>query len=192
MYDLKQLPNQKPAEPVVMFLRRQWFAWAAIIVAFAFMIAVPTGFAIFFWDRVGVWLQHPIFGPVITMFASMYVLCLWLFSFLEFTDYYLDTWVITNDRIINIEQKGLFNRVASELHLAAVQDVTSEVYGMVGTFFDFGDVYVQTAAEHERFEFKSIDHPEKVKEIINKMVEEYKETHAKNIVAAMADGTKTI
>lgn len=192
MYHLDHLPNQKPDERVVMFLRRQWFAWAKIIVAFLFMLAVPGVIALYFWDRVAVWLAHPLLGPILTIFASIYVLSLWLFSFLEFTDYYLDTWIITNDRIINIEQKGLFNRVASELHLAAVQDVTSEVHGMIGTFFDYGDVYVQTAGEHERFEFKNIDRPEKVKETINKMVEEYKETHAKNIVSAMAEGTKTI
>ena len=192
MYHLDQLPNQKPDERIVMFLRRQWFAWAKIIAAFFFMLAVPAGIALYFWNLVDTWLAHPVLGPILTIFASMYVLSLWLFSFLEFTDYYLDTWIITNDRVINIEQRGLFNRVASELHLATVQDVTSEVRGIIGTFFDYGDVFVQTAGEQKRFEFKSIEHPEKVKEMINKMVEEYKATHAKNIVSAMAEGTKTI
>jgi len=192
MLHLDQLPNQKPGEHVVLFLRRQWFAWASIIVAFVFMTSVPAGIALFFWDRVSVWLQYPFAGPLIMIGASVYVLSLWLFSFLEFTDFYLDTWIITNDRIINIEQFGLFNRKASELHMGAVQDVTSEVAGIVGTFFDFGDVLVQTAAEHTQFVFKDVEHPEKVKETIIRLVEEYKAAHAKEVVAAVADGTKTI
>ncbi len=192
MFHLDRIPNKRPDEKVVLFLRRQWFAWAFIVVAAVFMLAVPAVIAAFFWDRVDVWLAHPTLGPAIVVLASMYVLSVWLLSFLEFTDYYLDTWVITTHRVINIEQKGLFNRVASELHLAAVQDVTSDVKGMVHTFFDYGHVLVQTAAEHTQFVFKDIDHPEKVKEVIIKLVEEDKKRHAAHVVAGVVEGTKSI
>ncbi len=192
MMHLDQLPNQKPDEKVVKFLRRQWFTWMFIIVAGVFMLAVPTLIALYFQDKLMVGLAHPILGPIIVILGSIYVLSVWLFSFLEFTDYYLDTWIITNDRIINTEQKGLFNRVASELHLASVQDVTSNVKGMIRTFFDYGDVLIQTAGEKERFIFKGIDHPEKIKETIIRVVQEYKTRHAADIVAAVAEGTKTV
>lgn len=192
MLSLDNLPNQKPGEHVVLFLRRQWFAWASIIAAFVLMMAIPAGVAAFFWDRLAVWLGHPIVGPLIMVAASVYVLSLWLFSFLEFTDFYLDTWIVTNDRIINVEQHGLFSRKASELHMGAVQDVTSGIVGIVRTFFDYGTVLVQTAAEHTQFVFKDVEHPEKVKERIIQLVEEYKAAHAKEVVAAVADGTKTI
>lgn len=192
MFHLDRLPNKRPDEKVVLFLRRQWFAWAFIIVAAVLMLAVPAVIAAIFWNRVDVWLAHPTLGPAIVVLGSMYVLSVWLFSFLEFTDYYLDTWVITTHRVINIEQKGLFNRVASELHLAAVQDVTSDVKGMVRTFFDYGHVLVQTAAEHTQFVFKDIDHPEKVKELIIKLVEEDKKRHAAHVVAGVVEGTKSI
>ncbi len=192
MFHLDSLPNQRPDEKVVLFLRRQWFAVLGIVVAALLLLGVPAGFAWFFSDRLLALLTHQTLGPVVAVVVCMYVSAVWLFSFLEFTDYYLDTWVITNERVINIEQKGLFNRVASELHLAAVQDVTSEVRGMIATFFDFGDVFVQTAAEKERFEFKNIDHPEQVKELILKLVEIDKKRHAKSVVASVLDGTKTI
>lgn len=192
MFHLDHLPNKKPDEKVVLFLRRQWFSWAGIIVAFAFMLAVPGGIAWFFWERVNDWMGHSVLGPLLVVLGSVYVLCVWLFSFLEFTDYYLDTWVITTHRVINVEQKGLFNRVASELHMAAVQDVTSDVKGMVRTFFDFGDVLVQTAAEHTKFVFKGIDHPEKVKELVIKLVEEDKKRHAAHVVAGVVEGARSI
>lgn len=192
MFRLDHLPNQRADEKVILFLRRQWFAVLAILTAAVFMLGVPAVIALYFSDRIVVLLGHPVFGPALTLVACMYVSAIWLFSFLEFTDYYLDTWIITNERVINVEQKGLFNRVASELHLTAVQDVTSEVKGMIRTFFDYGDVFVQTAAEKERFEFKGIDHPEKVKELILKLVEIDKKRHAAHVVAGVVEGTKTI
>lgn len=188
MFRLDHLPNQRPDEKVVLFLRRQWFAVLRIVVAAACLLGAPAAAVWYFSDRVSAYLAHPTVGPILAVVGCMYVSAVWLFSFLEFTDYYLDTWVITNERVISVEQKGLFNRVASELHLTAVQDVTSEVKGMIETFFDYGDVFVQTAAEKERFALRDIDHPERVKELILKLVETDKKRRASSIVASIAQG----
>ena len=192
MFHLDRLPNKRPDERVVLFLRRQWFAWASLCAAAVFMLAVPAAIGVYFWDRISAWLEHPLIGPVIVVTACIYTMSIWLICFIEFTDYYLDTWIITTHRVINIEQKGLFNRVASELHLAVVQDVTSDVKGIVRTFFDYGNVLVQTAAERTQFVFKDIEHPEKVKELIIQLVETDKKRHADRMVAGVIDGSKAI
>ena len=67
---------------------------------------------------------------------------------------------------------GLFSRVASELNLTAVQDVTSNVHGFVNTIFDYGLVEVQTAGESGRFEFKQVEHPEIIKRQIIQMADQ--------------------
>lgn len=174
MMRLDHLPNQRKDERVVLFLRRHWFALLAIVAAFILLVGVPLIAGWYFWDGFEVWLGHRIWGPLIVILGSMYFLSIWLFAFLEFTDYYLDTWIITNERIINIEQEGLFNRTASELDLAAVQDTTAEIRGILQTIFTYGQVYVQTAGEKGRFHFKNIDNPEHVKELITRLVEEDK------------------
>lgn len=174
MMRLDHLPNQRPDEHVILFLRRQWFALLAIVVAFVLLVGVPLAAGWYFLDTVEGWLAHPVIGPLLVILGSIYFLSIWLFAFLEFTDYYLDTWIITNERIINIEQQGLFNRTASELDLAAVQDTTAEIRGILQTIFTYGQVYVQTAGEKGRFHFKNIDNPERVKELITRLVEEDK------------------
>ena len=40
-------------------------------------------------------------------------------------------WIITNDRILDIEQHGLFARTVSELRLHRVQDVTAEIKALI-------------------------------------------------------------
>ncbi len=174
MMRLDHLPNQRPNEHVVLFLRRHWFAIMTIVVAFLFLVSVPLVLGWYFWSDIQQYLSHPIMGPLISIVGSMYFLSLWLFVFIEFTDYYLDTWIITNERIINIEQEGLFHRTASELDLASVQDTTAEIRGILQTVFTYGNVFVQTAGQKGRFHFKNINNPERVKEIVNKLVEEDK------------------
>lgn len=171
---LDHLPNQRPNEHVILFLRRHWFALLAIASAFFLLIGIPLIIEWFFWETITYWITHPIIGPIFVITNSLYFLSIWLFAFLEFTDYYLDTWIITNERIINIEQQGLFNRTASELDLTSVQDTTAEIRGILQTIFTYGQVYVQTAGERGRFHFKNIDNPEHVKELITRLVEEDK------------------
>ena len=86
--------------------------------------------------------------------------------FHQFVDYRLDTWIITNERIIDMQQLGLFDRVISELNINKVQDVTAEVHGQIQTFLDYGNVYIQTAGVQERFIFYSVPHPEEVARLI--------------------------
>ncbi len=174
MMRLDHLPNQRPDEHVVLFLRRHWFALLGIVSAFVLLVGIPLAVGWYYQGTLENWIAHPIIGPVFVILGSIYFLSIWLFAFLEFTDYYLDTWIITNERIINIEQEGLFNRTASELDLAAVQDTTAEIRGIIQTIFTYGQVYVQTAGEKGRFHFKNIDNPEHVKELVTRLVEEDK------------------
>jgi membrane protein YdbS with pleckstrin-like domain len=174
MMRLDHLPNQRENEKVMMFMRRHWFAIVTIIIALILLTIIPIALGLFFADLVSDWLAHDILGPITVIIASLYFLSIWLFAFLEFTDYYLDTWIVTNERIINIEQEGLFHRTASELDLAAVQDVTAEIRGILQTVFTYGNVFVQTAGSKGRFHFKNINNPEEVKEKINRLVEDDK------------------
>src|SRR3989339_1618815 len=172
MMHLDHLPNQRPGEKIQLFLRRYWLAPFEIGFYMIIFYGIPIAAAIIFFPYLEHFLQDPVLGPIIILVGSMYALGVWLFGFTEFVDYYLDVWIVTNERVLSVEQKGLFTRVASELHLSTVQDVTSEVKGMLRTVLNYGDVHIQTAAERIRFIFKGVPHPERVREQIVALVEE--------------------
>lgn len=176
MMDLKKLPNQQKHEKVVLFLRRHWFAPLTIALTFILLIVVPAGLVGYFADKQN-WFSHTTLGPLLVLAGSMYFMAVWLIASIEFTDYYLDTWIVTNERIINIEQIGLFHRHASEMHLASIQDITSDAEGFLHTMFNYGQVNIQTAAEEKRFNFKDVPFPDQVKDTILKLVEEDKKRH---------------
>ena len=84
------------------------------------------------------------------------------------TLYYLDVWIITDKRIIDIEQKGIFNREISTFRTDNIQDVTIEIRGIIGTFLKFGDIHIETASENNSFVIREALNPERVKEVILK------------------------
>ena len=105
----------------------------------------------------------PIDNSLLIFLSSLWTLIIWAKFFSIWTDYYLDIWIVTDSRIVNIDQKGLFHREVSTLRMERIQDVTYEAKGIVATVLGFGDVHVQTAGESEEFLIKGIANPERVK-----------------------------
>ena len=93
---------------------------------------------------------------IIVLLAGIYYLYIILFMYHAWVDYYLDIWIITEERIIATEQKGLFNREVSELRLSRIQDVSCVVKGFFPTIFKYGSIHVQTASESDRFNFGEV------------------------------------
>lgn len=94
-------------------------------------------------------------------------------SLIIIADYYLDCWIVTNQRTIHTELKGLFNRVVSSVPHNRIQDVTVTVKGIFPTLLKYGDLRVQTAGKHQDFIFQQIPNPYKVQELISKEQKEY-------------------
>lgn len=177
MIDLNALPNKKPDEKTVFLLRRHWIVPAKLLSALGVMAALPVAGYIFAADEFPRLLTNPVLVPLMILAASFYYLAIWMFVFQEVVDYYLDTWIVTTERIINIEQYGLFRRVSAELHIGNIVDATSEVRGFLHTFLNYGDVLIQTAGERTRFHFKQVPRPEEVRQTVLKLVDEDKTKH---------------
>ncbi|MFA6604074.1 MAG: PH domain-containing protein [Patescibacteria group bacterium] len=169
--NLDQLIKRKPDEKVIFFLRRHWVIFAAEILLIIVLAAVPFGGD---WLLSNLWPQlllGPHSRPILILLLSAYYLMIWVFFLSYFIDYYLDGWIVTDDRILSVEQRGLFSRTISELDLAKIQDVTSEGKGFLAFLFNYGYVYVQTASEIGRFTFEQIPKPHEVRRQLLSLIE---------------------
>ncbi len=169
---LGHLIKQKGYEKIIFLLRRHPLVMARGLLVFIILGGLPLGGYYFFFEQITVLMETPLTQIIIVLGGSIYALSVWLFLFSAFLDYYLDLWIVTNDRIMNVEQHGLFGRTISELDLSNIQDVTSEIKGIIATVFNYGDVHIQTAAEEKRFVFEQIPNPHVVRQAILDMVEE--------------------
>ena len=107
--------------------------------------------------------------------GSIYFLSALLFGYGTFIDFYLDVWIITNDRIVDIEQFGLFSRTISELDLFRIQDITTETQGFFATIFKYGNVTIKTASTNLSLVFKNVPNPNHIRsELLQLAHEDFK------------------
>ncbi len=98
---------------------------------------------------------------------TLFLIFIWILSAIIWLDFYLDMWVLTDKRLIDVEQKGLFSRDISSLRLDRIQDIKIETHGLVNTLLKIGDVHVQTASAQKEFLIRQINKPDLVKSSIN-------------------------
>jgi len=84
------------------------------------------------------------------IFASLYFL--WIILWAGYILYYYLTWqnsltIVSNERIINIHQKGLFNRRVREVELEKITDILHEQRGFWASTLNFGTIYIESLSE---------------------------------------------
>lgn len=162
MMDRHHLPNAIPNEQVVYFLRRHPIVLLGITLGILLLMALPVLIFSIISTYQPDLLESQALRATLVMGGSVFMLFSWLFLFQNFVDYFLDMWIVTDRRVLNIEQTGLFGRTVSELRLYRIQDVTASVHGILHTILDFGHVEIQTAGENVRFQFEQVPHPNNV------------------------------
>jgi hypothetical protein len=180
MFEEIHFPGQRENEKIILFLRRHWFVFLMRLLLIIFAILALV-FIYFFFTSLNSNFSESEYHNLILFSESLATLFLWNMFFILWLDYYLDAWIVTDERIINIEQKGFFVRKISELKLTKIQDVTSEIIGVIPTLLDYGNIYVQTAAEKERFTFLQIPNPNYVKNVIVQLQEKERLSEEKEL-----------
>lgn len=67
-----------------------------------------------------------------------------ILSFPAWMSWYFSVFIVTNQRFIQITQKGMFHRSVVDMGLNQIQMVNYEVSGMTQTLFRFGTIMMQT------------------------------------------------
>lgn len=135
-------------EEITLVIRKHWFVMTGPLIGFIIAILVPP-VVLTVLPYATAELDQRIVETITDFLLSLYMMSLIIFLFFIWTDYYLDMWVVTNERIIDVEQHGLFSREVSEVPVSRVQDITIEIHGFFETILKFGTIRIQTAGERE-------------------------------------------
>lgn len=176
--------NLDPGETILLEVRRHWIVFLSRAIGLlvgGFLPLMAGGFLLgmFPAEMAGFFASY---GSVVLFFYSLWLLLLWMLFFIQWTNYYLDVWYVTEKRIIDVDQKGLFHREVANLRFDKIQDITVEVRGVLQTFLNFGDLRVQTAAEDSTgFFMRNASSPEEVRRVIfSRHNREAEKLHQKN------------
>jgi membrane protein YdbS with pleckstrin-like domain len=156
---LSKLIKQKEYERIEYALRRHPITLVPIIILSILLLLIPVGLYVMVNNLFPELITNDRIYPIFVLGISTYLLSVYLFIFAYFIDFYLDIWIVTNDRIIDIEQFGLFSRTISELELFRIQDVTTNVHGFFPTMFNYGNITVKTASQNISIIFKNVRNP---------------------------------
>ncbi|OGZ60569.1 MAG: hypothetical protein A2919_01670 [Candidatus Spechtbacteria bacterium RIFCSPLOWO2_01_FULL_43_12] len=153
-------------EKIILQKRRHWYAIASESSVLFFAAFVPI--AVFAWFVLGLPYEAVKQALPLAIFAlASWLLVIWIIFFIYWTNYYLDILIVTNKRVIDIEQRGLFSRDIAETSVVNIQDIKIEILGILATLWDFGNIHIQTAGETREMIVRDIANPHEVRKRIS-------------------------
>lgn len=153
--------GKKEDEEIIVFSRRHWFVLLSPIIGSIFASVVPLILVII---GAKILVQYNL-SNVFTLCWVIYIMIICFSLFYKLTMHSLDTWIVTNKRVIDILQIGLFKRKVSELHLESIQDISVHTDGIIQSYLNFGNVEIQTGGAVLRFLFEEVPNPIEIKSL---------------------------
>ncbi len=155
--------SQGREEKIILLLRRHWITNMRWIFSAIGLALAPLLLTVF-----------PLLGSFPPRLQAA-ALMLWYLLVLAFTIQQLLSWffnvgIVTNKRVVDIDFFNLIHKRISDAELDRVQDVTFTVSGILRTMFNFGTVFIQTAAEKPELSFEDVPNPSLVTKVLEKIV----------------------
>jgi uncharacterized membrane protein YdbT with pleckstrin-like domain len=156
---LEKTLNLKDDEQVL-YLAHQFpiTLWHHVLFSFALLIA-PFFFLFPLFD-LGLW------GMLI--FFVLLVVGL-VYGGRQAFKWFYNVFAVTDQRVIDVDQKGFFDRTVSVAPYANIQDVSYRIKGVWQTIFRYGNVLIQTSSAGADLEVRKIRHPHILQELINEL-----------------------
>lgn len=145
----------KEGEELHAMIRKHWIVLTVPLVKAVISTAIALLVARYFlrteWLSL-IW----ILWMLVTLSYILYRIFLW----------YLDSFIITSHRVIDIDQTGLFHRQVSETPIDRIQDITYRIAGPMQTLFNVGTVMVQTGGATDTIEMSYVSQPQHMQEYL--------------------------
>ncbi len=161
--------TQEETEEVLLFLRQHLVTTLPWIVSSVMLFLVPF-LVMPFLGNISLF-ATPIPISYLFFFPIVWYMGLLGFTLTHFLHWYFNIYIITNQRVIDIDFNNLLFKAISAAELSKIEDVTYQQGGFFHSFFDFGDVFIQTAGTVNNFEFEAVASPEKVVRQISSLIE---------------------
>lgn len=173
LFDKIQLEDD---ERLLKVVRKHWFILAAELVGVAFMALLP----IVVWIGIMIsqgqgWINWTFsdYGSIVLFTTPLWWIVCIMIAAMIWTHYYLDLWVITDRRLIVIQQLGFFNRKTSNFRLERLQDIKVRTSGIIATLLNFGTIRAQTAsASDSSFKMNGLPDPRGLQATIQRAMDD--------------------
>jgi len=163
--DVFTFEERAEKESIYLVARPHWFTNVSWVLTTLLLVVAP-----------GLLKFVPIITEIPVKFQFLGILAWYLvsfaFAFEKFLSWYFDVFIITDERVIDIDFNNLLDKKFSEAKISMIQDITSRVSGVSQTMFNYGTVFIQTAAEVPEITLEKVANPEKIIKVLQILREE--------------------
>lgn len=161
---MHKLPLEQ-GEKIIEIYRKHWLVYFFDACVLVLLLALPH-LAHSWLTRLGISTPQ-LNSDLATVLYLLWFTLLWAYFFIMWTNNYLDAWIVTDKRIIDIEQKSLFHRDMSDFRIEKIQNVTVRERGLFANLMGYGTMQVETAGERVELIFDYLPNPYHVRDIIS-------------------------
>lgn len=141
--------GQRPGEELLFIFRRHIIAmrkgFYLLLVPFA-LSALP----VLIWQNNLELLWSPVIGFGVGLILFFYHWMMWYFT----------VYIVTNERIRQVTQRGFFGTDVVELRLSKIQNISYNIPGFAGELFKFGTIVIQTFVGD--LVIRNVEHPGRI------------------------------
>ncbi len=140
--------GQRPGEEVLFIFRRHIIAMRKGF----YLLAIPvviTAIPPLIWQNNLELFLLPVGGLILGLILFFYHFMMWYFTI----------YLVTNQRIRQVTQKGIFGKDVVELRLSKIQNISYNIPGFTGEILGFGTIVIQTFVGD--LVIRYVEHPEK-------------------------------
>lgn len=109
-------------------------------------------------------------GQIIVITTFFYYSLIFTYAFINFITWYYNIGLVTQKRVIDIDFSHVVYHDVAQTKLNLVEDVNYTQTGFIRSFFNYGDVFIQTAGGKENIEFLAVPTPGKAVKIIADLI----------------------
>ncbi len=167
--------NQEKGEKIILLLRAHLATLIPAVLTVIFLLFLPP-ITLQLSTAAGIEPSSILSVGQLVWLTVIWYLFVFGFAFYKLIFWYFNVYLLTNERVVDIDFRGLLHKETSYAKLNQIQDVSPKIIGFFGTFFHYGHVFIQTAAERPEFEFHNVEKPDAVaQEILEQVRFEEKE-----------------
>lgn len=158
--------EQEVDEIIELLLRQHWVVNVPWI--FYSILAILLPFVVYnLRNLIGI----PFIGaaPVSLQIAvlTVWYLIILAYAIESFLHWYFNIYIVTNQHLVDVDLESLLSPKVTEAEVADIQSAAFDVKGLIRSFFNFGNVVIQTAAESQQITFNNIPYPAQVVDRVN-------------------------
>lgn len=149
MTQTKAFNGQRDGEELLFVFRRHIIAMRKGFYLLLIPLAL-TSLPPLIWQQTLELFLLPLVGLVVGLIGFSYHFLMWRYTY----------YIVTDQRIRQVTQKGFFGTDVVELSLVKIQNISYNIPGFSGEVFHFGTIVIQTFVGD--LVIRNVDHPEKI------------------------------